>query len=125
MRERLHTQPNDLEMARVVQETRQLLQGQREVPVSPGRSEGSVTLLCAGAALVKAAASSRGFGDVADRFAEDVVARGRGYILEFAASIGLNPELVERIVITNDALPSDVRLAGTLAVLDATATASY
>ena len=112
------TPPNRRELTEIVGATRRQLESQSLVPDSPGKVEGNETLLCAGAAFVKEAALGRRSSEFAEKFAQEVVAQESSYILDVAASIGLNDELVERIILTNDALPPAKRLAGTLACLD-------
>ena len=99
----------------IIESTLQKLEAQSVVPMSPGVIAGDSVLLCAGAAFVKEAAADMYSGEFSEAFAREAVSRGDSdYIRSVGATIGLDEEMVQGIVMKNDALPSGERLSGTL-----------
>ena len=99
--------------AALINRTCQHLVEQRTIPISPGRVDGEATLLCAGAALVREAVMMFRSEEDASAFEREVVANDSGYIREVGAKLGLASEMVDSVIITNDSLTPETRLAGT------------
>ena len=93
------------------------LESQEVVPLSPGRMDQGTTTLCAGAALVKQATAMARSQRAAVEFAKTVVTQDSHYIWDQGAELGLDATLLERVVIHNNALKPEARLAGVTAFL--------
>ncbi len=96
----------------------QRLIDQGDVPKSPGITCGRRTHLCAGAVVVREAVALRQSEEAAEHFEHEVVAHDSGYIRNVGCEIGLDGEMVSKIILMSDGLPAHTRLAGMLAYLD-------
>lgn len=102
----------DEERTRLLRNACGRLRTQRFVPISPGMVDGGEILLCAGAALVREAVAMRRSEREGEEFAYEVVDRESSYIWKVGERMGLDPEMVSDVIVTNDCLPARQRLAG-------------
>lgn len=93
------------------------LRAQKNVPLSPGRTDKGKTMLCAGAALVREAMSMLRSDAAATQFEREVVERDGDYIREVGVELGLDPAVVDGAIIFNDSLAPCMRTAGTVEYL--------
>ena len=105
---------DNLCLDQLVDRTGSALKEQKMVPLSPGRCIGDEAYLCAGAMLVKEAIGLLRSAGEAGAFADEVITRDSGYIRLNGAEIGLDEDIVDGAIISNDSLSPEDRLEGTL-----------
>jgi hypothetical protein len=103
------------ELSLVLERTEQALALQGCVPSSPGAEIDGRPVLCAGAMLVREAIAWRGCEAQAAAFEIEVVQRDRAFICAAGEKVGLDPEVVRRRIIENDAAAPAHRLVAMLA----------
>ncbi len=105
---------DSLSLDQLVDRTASALKAQKMVPLSPGRRIDDEAYLCAGAMLVKEAIGLLRSPGEAGAFADEVITRDSGYIRLKGAEIGLDEDMVDGMIISNDSLSPEDRLEGTL-----------
>ena len=98
--------------------SKERLESQTRIPLSPGCVEEDEPLLCLGAALVASYIELVDCRDNANVFARQIVDRSSDDIVRFASRVGFSTSLCQSAIVANDKLGDQERRLGTFTFLD-------